>query len=392
MSGSVYLPGFKTMGAIVRVGIAAICIIMAGAATWAGYTFYHRLTPFERTDDAYVRGDITWITPRVAGYVIALNADENEPVKPLQPLVQIDPRDFRATYDERLAAVSQAEAAMAKNRADASLLDADIRVARADIDASRAQLKRAEADFARAEALRDRGAATEQALDQRRADLVANRSRLLQAQARLDAEETRRLVIEAARLTVEADLKAARAAAFAARIRLEDTSVWTPIAGRVAARSVRVGEYVNVGARMLAVVPTDGLWLNANFRETQIGRMAPGDRVAMRIDALPALRLCGTVESLSSASGADFALIPADNATGNFTKVVRRFPVRIRFDAGQKAMEQVRVGMSVVPTVAIGSHRDGKGGLGFDCETNGPVKVPEPLRRILPADIAGQTQ
>jgi membrane fusion protein (multidrug efflux system) len=394
-------PAAQGPGAFLRVAIAATAILGVGGAVWFGFARFERLTPYAWTENAYVQGDVTWIAPRVAGYVVEILVEDNAAVAPAQPLLGIDPRDYRAALREADAATRQARSAIRQNDADRDLLAADVRVADADLDAAKGSLARAEAEFARAEQLRDRGSGTDQALDQRRAELIEARAAVAQSEARLDFQRTRSRVIDAARARAEADLAAAEAAAYAARIRVEDSRVWSPIAGRVSARSVRLGEYVTIGQRLLAVAPVDRVWITANFRETLIGRMRPGDRAAVAVDALPGVTLCATVESLSAASGADFALIPPDNATGNFTKVVRRFPVRLVLDPDQPGAEALRIGMSVAPSVALGSHVDGRGeggaladlmfwGGGFPCASEGPTQPPRLPAAVLPIDIGGE--
>ncbi|MBY6141837.1 HlyD family secretion protein [Leisingera daeponensis] len=381
-----------------RVVIAMLIFSMIGAGIWYGYRFFSVYTPYARTNNANVDGDITWIGPRIPGYAIEILVSDNERVSPGQALVQIDPRDLQDTLREAEAGVAQAQSAISQNDADRDLLHADILVAEADLEAARGTLERVETDYARAEELRNRGAGTEQTLDQRRAELIEARSSVDQATARLEFQKTRTRVIEVNREKAEADLQAALAAADTARQRLEDTRVWAPIAGRVSARNIRLGEYVNTGQRLLAITPENRLWITANYTETMIGRMKPGDRAMITVDALPDAIYCATVESISAASGANFALIPPDNATGNFTKVVRRFPVRLILDPDQEHLDQLRVGMSVSPTVAFGSNATGRSsasvlsnllywrGRNFACETDVPVGIPALHRLRLPAD------
>nr|WP_274705474.1 HlyD family efflux transporter periplasmic adaptor subunit [Sphingomonas sp. H160509] len=145
-----------------------------------------------------------------------------------------------------------------------------------------------------------------------------------------------------------------------ARADLGRTAIVAPREGRVAARNVRLGEFVNTGTRLLAITPTKGLWVEANLRETQLPRVRPGDRVEVAVDAVPETSFCGVVEGTQGASGSEFAVIPPDNATGNFTKIARRFTVRILLDRDQPSSERLATGMSATPRIALGSHADGR--------------------------------
>jgi membrane fusion protein (multidrug efflux system) len=382
-----------------RVVVALLIFSVIGAGLWYGYHFFSVFTPYARTNNANVDGDITWIGPRIPGYAIEILVSDNERVSPGQALVQIDPRDLQDTLREAEAGVAQAQSAISQNDADRDLLQADILVAEADLKAARGTLERVKTDYVRAKELRNRGAGTEQTLDQRRAELIEARSSVDQSTAQLEFQKTRTRLIEVNRDKAEADLQAALAVADTARQRLEDTKVWAPIAGRVSARNIRLGEYVNTGQRLLAITPEDGLWVTANYTETMIGRMKPGDRAMITADALPDAIYCATVESISAASGANFALIPPDNATGNFTKVVRRFPVRLILDPNQKDLDHLRVGMSVTPTVAFGSNATGRssasvlsnllywGDKNFACDVDVPMKAPKLTSPTLPNHV-----
>ena len=186
-----------------------------------------------------------------------------------------------------------------------------------------------------------------------------------QTEAQADFARKQLGVLDAQRLTAEAQLASAQARLMRAHADLGRTEIVAPREGRVAARNVRLGEFVNTGTRLLAITPTKGLWVEANLRETQLGRIHTGDRVEISADAVPGANYCGVVEGVQGASGSEFAVIPPDNATGNFTKIVRRFTVRILLDQNQSDLDRLATGMSVTPRIALGSHGDGRshGGL-----------------------------
>ena len=230
-----------------------------------------------------------------------------------------------------------------------------------------AQAQRAGSDFARAKDLVGDGAVSRSVFEQSTAENVRARSVVTQSLAQAAFARRQLAVLEAQRQANRAAQQGAEAKLFKARNDLDSTTITAPREGLVAARNVRLGEYVGVGTRLMAVAPTRALWIEANLRETQLARIRPGDRVRIRVDAVPDHAFCGTVESLSAASGSEFSVIPPDNATGNFTKIVRRFPIRILFDAGQPDLDRLGSGMSVEPRIAIGSHAGGKAG--FACST-----------------------
>lgn len=317
----------------------------------------------QSTDDAYVRADVVPISPRVTGYVVAVNVDDNQSVSAGDVLMRIDDRDYRARVQQAEAAEAVARAAVAAKEAALGNLDAQLgqqrsRIAKADADlrAADAEAGRASLDAQRFQSLVGQSAVSRQqaqladaesrkadaAVAARRADAVGQRDQV----GVLRSERRQR---EAALEEARAELLKASAALRLARIDLENTLLRAPVDGVVGQRAARVGQYVEPGLPMMALVPLHAAYVVANYKETQLHAMLPGQPVALEVDTFSGLALRGRVDSLSPASGSVFALLPPDNATGNFTKVVQRIPVKIRLDATSEAV--LRPGMSVIATV-----------------------------------------
>jgi membrane fusion protein (multidrug efflux system) len=332
----------------------ALCLVAAlGAASYYAWRWYELSRDVQDTDNAYVRGEITNLSSRVTGYAVEVLFDDNMPVKASQVVVRIDPRDFRMTVEKSQAALEQAKANLAQVGDQRELERSKIAVAEAALRSAEAQAKNAEIVLARATELLQKGAGTQATFDSATAAAVQARSAVDQANASLAYEREQLAVIDSNEAVAKAQVDSADAALLSAKFALDDTEVWAPIDGIIADRKTRVGEYVTAGTTMLAIVPIDNLWIEANYRETQIGHMKIGDPVRITVDAHPDRPLCGYVESIAPASGSEFALIPPDNATGNFTKIVRRFTVRIRFNATEPNASLARPGMSVETAVAV---------------------------------------
>lgn len=353
-----WLPSRRLAAAFLTAG-AAMALVAAAQAIGPN------ATAFISTDNAYVKGDVTFVSPKVAGYVTAVLTENDRTVTPGQVLVRIDPTDYGSAVADAEAAVAQAKASLRQAAAQRLLQQAQIRVADTSIVAAQATVGKTRADFARSDALVEQGAVSRQLFESAQADNIRAGSAVAQTQAQADFARKQLGVVDAQRLTAEAQLASAEARLLRARADLARTEIIAPREGRIAARNVRLGEFVNTGTRLLAITPTKGLWVDANLRETQLGRIRPGDRVQVTVDAVPDARFCGVVEGMQGASGSEFSVIPPDNATGNFTKIVRRFTVRILLDENQQSLDRLATGMSVTPRIAIGSHRDGKshGGL-----------------------------
>ncbi|HEY0503063.1 MAG TPA: HlyD family secretion protein [Lysobacter sp.] len=302
------------------------------------------------TDNAYVRGDITQIAPKVSGHVTEVMVRDNQPVHAGDVLFRIDDRDYRA----RLA---QSKAALAARTAAVGNLDAQLQLQRAVVHQAEAAVREAVVDEGRSgrDAVRARELASQQLIaasqfDQLASSAQAASARVSEMQAGLLAARQRIDVLESQRPQLQADIESARAAVTLAALDVESTVVRAPAEGRVSERSARPGQYVKAGTTLIALVPPR-LWVVANFKETQLERMRTGAAVDVRIDAVPETVFHGEVESLSPASGAQFALLPPDNATGNFTRVVQRVPVRIALVDGPARLEGLRPGMSATVRV-----------------------------------------
>jgi membrane fusion protein (multidrug efflux system) len=336
--------------AIKRVGLALALSLGVAGATDLGYDYLTTGRYLEATDDAYVKADSTIIAPKVSGYIAEVLVGDNEPVKAGQLLARIDDRDFRAALNQANADVAAAEAAVRNLDAQLALQQPIIEQGTADIAAAEANLKFAQEEQARYDDLMKSGSGTIQraqqtdaALREKIAQLQHGKSALLAAQRKVD-------VLTTDRAKAVAQLDHARAVAQQAALNLSYTQITAPVEGTVGARSLRVGQFVQAGTQLMAVVPLDAVYVVANFKETQLTHVRNGQPVEIQIDSFHSTRLKGHVDSLSPASGLEFALLPPDNATGNFTKIVQRVPVKIVLD-DQSLNGLLRPGMSAEPTV-----------------------------------------
>jgi membrane fusion protein, multidrug efflux system len=335
----------------VMVAVAALAVVAVGA--YYGWNWYDRARTVQVTNDAYVRGEITGISPRVTGYATQVLVDDDMPVKAGEVLVRIDPRDFRMAVQKAQAALDQAKASLSQIAAQRELQTSKISVAEAALRSAQAQAKNADITLGRATELLQKAAGPQATVDTATASAATAHASVDQATANLAFEREQLVVIDANETAAKAQVASAEANLLSSKFALNDTEIWSPIDGIVANRKTRVGEYVSAGTRMLSVVPTNSLWIEANYRETQVGQMKVGDPVRVHLDTYPGKPLCGYVEAIAPASGSEFALIPPDNATGNFTKIVRRFTVRVRFNAREPNADLARPGMSVETAVAV---------------------------------------
>ncbi|MBN9007953.1 MAG: HlyD family secretion protein [Rhizobiales bacterium] len=336
--------------AIKRAALAVIIALGIGSAVHFGHHYWTVGRYLESTDDAYVKADSTIIAPRVSGYIAQVLVTDNQPVKAGQVLARIDDRDFRTALDQAHADVRAAEAAVRNLDAQIALQQPIIAQETADVTAAEAGLKFAREEQARYDDLMKSGSGTVQraqqtdaALREKTAQLQHGQSALLAAQKKVDV-----LTTERSKSAAQADR--ARAVDRQMALNLSYTTITAPVDGTVGARTLRVGQYVTAGTQLMAVVPLDAVYIVANFKETQLTHVRQGQPVEVRIDSFHGDRLKGHVDSLSPASGLEFALLPPDNATGNFTKIVQRVPVKIVLDDHRLA-GLLRPGMSAEPTV-----------------------------------------
>jgi membrane fusion protein (multidrug efflux system) len=341
------------MAGLKRIAMVVGLIVLLLPAGYFVWRWYDLSRDVQTTNDAYVRGEITDMSSRVSGYAVEVLFDDGMAVKATDVVVRIDPRDFRMAVEKAEAALNQAKADLAAVVASRELGKSKVAVAEAALRSAEAQAKNSDTTLTRAAILAKDRFGTQAALDDAQAAGVKAHSEVDQATANLAYENQQLVVIDANVGVAKARVDSAEAALLSAKFALADTAVWAPIDGIVANRKVRVGEYVAAGTPMLSIVPIKNLWVEANYRETQIGRMKIGDPVRIDIDTYPRRPICGYVEAILPAAGSEFALIPPDNATGNFTKIVRRFVVRIRFNRRDTDAALARPGMSVETAVAV---------------------------------------
>lgn len=336
--------------AITRVALGLALALGIAAAGDLGYDYLTTGRYLESTDDAYVKADSTIIAPKVSGYIARVLVGDNEKVRAGQVLAKIDDRDFRAARDQARADVAAGEASVRNIDAQLELQQPIIEQSTADVAAADANLKFAQEERARYDDLMKSGSGTIQRAQQTDAALRASNAQLQHAKSGLLAAQRKVDVLTTQRAQATAQLDHARAVADQAELNLSYTEITAPVDGTVGARSLRVGQFVQAGTQLMAVVPLDAVYVVANFKETQLTHVRAGQPVELYVDSFRSKPLHGHVDSLSPASGLEFALLPPDNATGNFTKIVQRVPVKIVLD-DHSLTGLLRPGMSAVPTV-----------------------------------------
>jgi membrane fusion protein, multidrug efflux system len=333
-----------------------LLLIGAGLAVLAGAAYlgerYWTAWRFEiATDDAYVKADNTTIAPKISGYLGAVLVGDNERVKAGQVLARIDDRDYQVALEQAKADVSAAQATLRTRRAALDTQQSIIAAARATIDVDQASLAFAEQDDKRYSSLAATGYGSVQNAQQASSHIAAARAAVVRDKATLETATRQVDVLSAEIGQAEAALAHSVAAERQAQLNLSYAMIVSPIDGVVGARTLRVGQYVQAGTQLMAVVPLDGAYIVANYKETQLTDVRPGQPAEIEVDTYPGVAFKGHVDSLAPASGQEFALLPPDNATGNFTKVVQRIPVKIVLDAGSPLPGALRPGMSVYPTI-----------------------------------------
>lgn len=329
--------------------LAGLAILAACVAT--GVYYFEYVAPYESTDDAFIEAHVTPIAPQVAGRVAQLFVQDNQAVQPGDVLVQIDPRDYQAKLDQEHANLAAAKSRLAQANAQFIVDQAKIGQEKAGVVATQAQAEQAEADNKRYQAVGDF------AISASRLALADTQAR--SAAAQVDAARDQELAAEAqARLdqasiqTAAAEVQKSEADVRQAELDLSYTQVRAPEAGYVTHRTVEAGAYVQVGQALLAIVPRQ-VWVVANFKETQLTHMRPGQPVEVKVDAYPQIKFTGHVDSIQSGTGPRFSLLPPENASGNYVKVVQRVPVKIVLDDVSDPHVLLGPGMSVVPEVKV---------------------------------------
>lgn len=327
------------------------CVALAGILL---VLYAWRLPPFgsaiESTENAMVRGQVTIIGPQLSGYVVDVPVHDFQFVKAGDLLVHLDDRIYKQRLAQAIAQLQQEQAALANNLQQRNSAEATIAQRQAAIGDAKAQADKARADLGRNQALVSDGSVSRRDLDVTRASQAAAVATLAQAKAALAIARQDRETVIVNRAALEASVENAKAAVELARIDLDNTRVTAPRDGQLGQIGTRLGAYVNSGAQLMALVP-DTVWVIANMKETQMANVRIGQPVTFTVDALNHLKLRGHVQQISPATGSEFALLQADNATGNFVKIAQRIPVRITVDADQPAARRLSPGMSVVVSI-----------------------------------------
>lgn len=331
--------------------VLLILLIAIPLIVGTGYWLVNR-QQYETTDDAYLHGNIVLISPKVAGYVTQIAVNDNQAVKQGDVLVAIDDRDYQAKVVQAEANVSAAMAHIERLRAMKTSQRAHIETAGANIAAVQAKREQLQKDLQRFNSLIDRGSASKQSLDKVQAEAKQTAAELRGSQATASAEHNQLTTLDIEITETEAQLENAKAQLSLAKIDLEYTQVKAPIDGIIGNRGVQLGQLVRPGVALASLVQNSKIWVEANFKETQLQHMGLGQPVTIKVDAYPDLELTGTVDSFSPASGSEFSILPEENATGNFTKIVRRVPVKIAFDTGDN-IRLLRPGLSAEVKVKV---------------------------------------
>ncbi|WP_129543902.1 HlyD family secretion protein [Serratia sp. 1D1416] len=306
-----------------------------------------------RTDDAVVLADYTLVAPKISGYVGSVDVSDNQQVKAGDVLATLDDRDYRVALETAEANLQISQAKLASIQAQLDQQQANIAQQQAAVSASQATLNYAGQNADRYRRLLKTGTVTADEQQKSASVMQTAAAQLKQNQAATVAARKGVGVLQASQKQAEADIAASQASVDQARLNLSYTKIIAPIDGTVGQRAVRQGAWVSAGTRLLAVVPLQQTYVVANFLETQLANVTAGQPVSVSVDALPGVTLRGHVDSIAPATGATFAAISADNATGNYTKVVQRLPVKILLEPNQAALPRLRVGMSVVPELEM---------------------------------------
>jgi membrane fusion protein (multidrug efflux system) len=338
----------KTVKNLVLGAVATIAIL---AAADFGYRYLTVGQYIESTDDAYVQADSTIVAPKVSGYISELLVDDNQPVKAGQVVARIDDRDYRTALDQAKATLAAAAATIDHLDAELAAQGSVIDQADANAAAARAELDQAQRNDTRYAKMAVVGYGSEQQAEQASTDRRDKEAVLKRQIAAVSTARQQIDILKAQRALSFAERDQAEAALSQAELNLSYATITAPIDGTVGARSLRVGQYVQAGTQLMALVPLADVYVVANFKETQLGNMKAGEPVSVEIDGLNGAAFKGHVESLPPASGLEFSLLPPDNATGNFTKIVQRFPVKIRLDDIASRAGSLRPGMSVEASV-----------------------------------------
>ncbi len=333
---------------LLLVGASVLALAGAGHFGWDYWT----VGRFQvSTDDAYVKADSTTIAPKVSGYIASVLVGDNEPVKAGEVLAKIDDRDFRVALNQANADLEAAKAAVSTKLAAITAQQSVIDAAQATIAVDQATLTFAEQDDKRYTQLASNGYGSVQNAQQAASRLAAGRAAVARDNATLANAKKQLDVLKSELTQAQATVLRDEALRSQAELNLSYTTVTSAVDGVVGNRTLRVGQYVQAGTQLMAVVPLSAAYIVANYKETQLADVHPGQAVSIAVDTYPGVTFNGHVDSIAPASGQEFALLPPDNATGNFTKVVQRIPVKIVLDPTSGFAGELRPGMSVYPTI-----------------------------------------
>jgi membrane fusion protein, multidrug efflux system len=341
-------------GAIRRFLLAGTAVALLAGAAWYGWDYWTVGRYLVSTDDAYVKADNTTIAPKVSGYLSEVLVGDNEHVTAGQILARIDDRDFKVALDQAKADVAAAQAAVTSKRAQLDVQQTVISAAKATIEVDNATQTFASQENKRYTDLAATGYGSVQNAQSAQSRNAGAQAAILRDTANLASAQKQVELLKAE--IAQAIAASGRAAALQrqAELNLSYTTITSPIAGIVGNRTLRTGQFVQAGTQLMSLVPATGAYVVANFKETQLTAVRKGQSVDIAVDMFPGQVVHGRVDSLAPASGQEFALLPPDNATGNFTKVVQRIPVKIALD---NTSIELRPGMSVIPTIATLEHR-----------------------------------
>lgn len=331
-----------------RIFASAIVLVLLAGGGWLARYWFYTGRYIEKTDNAYIRSEITQISSKVSGYVLDVSAEDNMPVQAGEVLVRIDSHEFKVRLENGRKKIEERVAALQVAQNRSRMQQSRIEACKAQLTSVEAEQARKSSELRRYASLLPGGIISELDYESVLTAEKKSQAEVANARANLNASVSEKDVLLAEEQRLHAELRQQAEELKLPTQELGDTQIRAPITGVVGNRRVRAGQYVKPGTVLLAVIPRQALWVEANFKEVQLERMREGQMVAIEVDAFPGKPLTGRIESLSPASGAEFSLIPPENAAGNFTKIVQRIPVKISFDSGQPELKELRSGMSVV--------------------------------------------
>ena len=334
-----------------KVLMAGMAVAVLAGAAWYGWDYWTVGQYLISTDDAYVKADNTTVAPKVSGYLHEVLVGDNERVKAGQILARIDERDFGVALDQAKADVAAARAAIASKQAQLGVQQAVIDAAKATVDVDQATATFAGQENKRYTDLASTGYGSVQNAQQAQSRIAGAQAAIQRDTANLASALKQVDLLKAEIVQANATLARAEAVQSQAQLNLDYTSIVAPIDGIVGNRTLRTGQFVQAGTQLMSVVPVTGAYVVANFKETQLTDVRAGQAVDIAVDMFPGQIVHGRVDSIAPASGQEFALLPPDNATGNFTKVVQRIPVKIALNRDNNSLVELRPGMSVIPTI-----------------------------------------